>query len=77
MVKKKVEEDKFDKCLKHYILDGLFRNNIFAIMRKYKDTGCELNKILGTINMSTTCQHYLSIVIDLKKKFIVTNDPME
>jgi hypothetical protein len=76
MVENKVGEDKFEKCLKHYILDGLFRNNIFAIMRKYKDTGCELKKILGTIHMSTTCWYYIHIVIDLEKKFIVTKDLM-
>ena len=34
MEENKLEEDTFEKCLKHFILDGQFRNNIFAIMRK-------------------------------------------
>ena len=76
MDKNTVGEDDFEKCLKHYILDGQLRNNIFAIMRKYKDAGCKLKQILGTIFLPTPFWHYVHIIIDLEKKFILTKDPM-
>ena len=44
-------------------------------MRKYKDTGCKLKHILGTIFVSNP-PHYGHIAIDLQKKFIFTKDPM-
>ena len=45
-------------------------------MRKYKDAGCKLKQILGTIFLSTPYWHYVHIIIDLENKFILTKESM-
>ena len=75
MQENEVENDKFEKCLKHLIMYCQFKNNIFAIMHKYKDAWCKLKHILGTIFVSNP-PHYGHIAIDLQKDFIFTKDPM-
>ena len=56
-------------------MDYQFKNNIFAIMHKYMDEGCQLKQILGTIFLSYPF-HYVHIIIDLEKKIIITKELM-
>ena len=67
--------DNFDMCLKHHILNAHFRSNIFAIMLKYKEAGCQLEKIMGMIYLSSPTQHYVHIIIDLAKTFLLQKTP--
>ena len=68
-----IEMEYFEKCLKHFILNRLFSNNIFAIMQKYKEGGHQLKHLLGSI-LVADC-HFVHIAIDMKDKFILTRDP--
>ena len=65
MLDKNIWEDKFDKCLKHHILNAQFRSNVFAIMQKYKKEGRQLKQILGAIHLFSPTEHYVHIIIDL------------
>ena len=67
--------ENFDICLKHFILDRQFKNNILAIMHKNKKAGHHLKNLLGTIFLSYPA-HFVHIAIDLDKKFILTKDPL-
>ena len=69
-----IEMEYFEKCLKHFILNCQFSNNIFAIMQKYKKGGHQLKHLLGTILVSNC--HFVHIAIDLDDKFILTRDPL-
>ena len=75
MKEKDMNMENFEKCLKHFIVGCQFKNNIFAIMHKYKEAGQKLKHLVGTIFVSNP-GHFVHITIDLEKKFILTRDPL-
>jgi hypothetical protein len=67
--------ENFEKCLKHFIVGCQFKNNIFAIMHKYKVAGQKLKHSVGTIFVSSP-GHFFHITIDLEKEFTLTRYPL-